>query len=154
MAVWRIYGLRDPRTRRIRYVGCTIQSLLVRLAGHMAEARSPHAKTRKVVWLRRLGREPGIVLLARCRSAERGAELERRWIEHFGKRLTNQVRGIGSPPPGPVRPRDCIRVAIEARVATATVERFLRGRYVLPVIVSAIRAAATKLRVKLPEQFA
>lgn len=63
-----IYGLCDPQTMVVRYIGKTRHSLSARLAGHLDEAARSAATSgnRKVLWLRRLlacGQRPASILL-------------------------------------------------------------------------------------------
>ena len=74
-----IYGLVDPLTREIRYVGATTH-LHPRLAAHLSGSSSPPAVRQ---WLRGLGARRGDVLavvLERC-AATRKQALERWWIQ-------------------------------------------------------------------------
>jgi hypothetical protein len=57
--IWTIYGLVDPDSRAVRYVGYTRQPLAERLKYHLWDAkrkRACHGKTRKAVWIRSLVR--------------------------------------------------------------------------------------------------
>ena len=83
-----IYGLVDPRTHEVRYVGAAVNPLR-RRSEHLAEARSG-STTPKAVWLRELlgcGLEPEVRLLAQTtRAAWR--EVEQQWMGSFSN-LTN-----------------------------------------------------------------
>jgi hypothetical protein len=66
-----VYGLLDPRTTQIRYVGASINPWRRRLQ-HMSEARSQVA-TPKAAWLRELaaaGHEPELRILARTNKTD------------------------------------------------------------------------------------
>lgn len=49
-----IYGLYDPHTGQLRYVGRTVQPLETRLAGHLAFAAKYRSTSPLVRWLREL----------------------------------------------------------------------------------------------------
>lgn len=80
-----IYGLADPVSSEICYVGRSTNSSS-RLRQHIAEAKcSPRCNPRKAQWLLKLlsnNQEPGIVVLEIC-SQEAAAEREAHWILHF-----------------------------------------------------------------------
>ena len=80
MNSYSVYGLIDPRTSAIRYVGCTRSSLEARLAGHIYR---PSSSSPVHVWARELavlGRKPLICLLASAPHARRAGALEQVWI--------------------------------------------------------------------------
>lgn len=86
-----IYGLVDPRTAQIRYVGKTSVGLTRRLAQHLREA-GRGTVTHRHNWLRELaaaGHSPEIVLLE---DAEDWQSAERAWIAALPN-LTNQRAG-------------------------------------------------------------
>jgi len=90
-----IYGLVDPRTNEIRYIGKTQQSPSTRLRAHMLDRSNCH----RVHWLRELaalGLEPDIVLLEAIEGAWPWQESERYWIAKYrneGARLLNLTDG-------------------------------------------------------------
>src|SRR5690348_15724186 len=53
---WSIYVLRDPESRRVRYVGWTRRGLTRRLGDHIRESRS--GKNHKCRWVRSLTGTP------------------------------------------------------------------------------------------------
>jgi len=82
-AVGTIYGLVDPRTGGVRYVGQTVKPLAVRLAGHMA-APAPRVKS----WIAELaveGRVPDIVPIREDVPAEELDEAERAEIRTYAE---------------------------------------------------------------------
>lgn len=91
----KIYGLSDPLTGAIRYIGWTFD-LQRRLNTHIK--RNPFEKTHKANWIRSLLRrelKPSIVILEEC-SKEIWAERERHWIAYGKKQgwnLTNGTEG-------------------------------------------------------------
>jgi hypothetical protein len=88
-----IYGLRDPRTREIRYVGKTTYPLKHRLMQHLNPSRL-RAKTYKNAWLKTLlnaGLQPEILLLEHV-PAPQWPEAETRWIGQLPN-LTNLTTG-------------------------------------------------------------
>lgn len=94
-----IYGLCDPDTLELRYVGKTTRDSQVRLKGHLDDARR-HPSTRLHYWLRSLtrrGAKPSLLVLERT-SSEKPIldEAERRWIREMraaGARLCNLTDG-------------------------------------------------------------
>jgi hypothetical protein len=96
-----IYGLTDPRTGQLRYVGRTIRELRARLNNHIASARE--ASDRHVnCWIRGLlasGLKPEMILLEEAGAAT-WEEAETFWIEYWrwlGADLTNlAIGGSGS----------------------------------------------------------
>lgn len=90
-----IYGLIDPRTQLIRYVGKTNQALPSRLNSHIQDRGRCH----RVNWiseLRRLGLKPEIVLIERLEGNWPWQEAERYWIAYGranGWPLTNNTSG-------------------------------------------------------------
>jgi hypothetical protein len=57
-----VYGLVDPRTEQVRYIGATIQTLSVRLAGHLSSGAAWRAR-HWVEELKTAGHAPTIVAL-------------------------------------------------------------------------------------------
>jgi len=92
-----IYGLEDPRTGEIRYVGQTIQGLRDRLWEHICPSKT-RAKTHKNSWivgLRRLGLIPEIVPIQSLPISQL-SKAEIFWISELrsrGYRLTNGTDG-------------------------------------------------------------
>lgn len=87
-----IYGLIDPRTNNIRYVGKTKNSLQHRLKQHLSE--TPERNTHKSNWIKSLKKEdltPIIVQLDVCDETN-WVEKEQYWISVFTD-LTNLTAG-------------------------------------------------------------
>lgn len=84
-----IYGLLDPRTGKVCYVGASVD-LRRRVQYHM-EARHD---TSVAIWVRELkakGREPIVTVLE---ETENWRNAERKWIAHYGlKNLLNESAG-------------------------------------------------------------
>ncbi len=95
----RIYGLLDPITGDIRYIGYTTLSLKQRLAWHLYDDRD----NARVAWIQSLTRQgclPMMVCLEVVRPARTWPERERWWIQHgrsLGWPLTNQSDGGEGP---------------------------------------------------------
>lgn len=92
-----IYGLKDPRTGEIRYVG-KANNPQRRLTYHLCDSQlSP--KTHRNYWLRSLraiGLKPSLVILETLAHGECWKSAEKRWIRHFldaGAKLTNGTEG-------------------------------------------------------------
>ena len=89
----RIYGLAEPATGEIRYVGKSILAMTKRVSGHVQTARAGGSKTPSVEWMRRLlasGLRPRVIVLEVVDG--RWQEAERRWISSLracGARLLN-----------------------------------------------------------------
>lgn len=94
----KIYGLIDPRSNQIRYVGCTIQRVEDRLTQHIVTARkSDTGRSRWLNELDRLGLRPKIVILEQV-EPKRGHEREKHWTSKLideGANLTNEGVAMG-----------------------------------------------------------
>ena len=89
-----VYGLCDPGTGDVRYVGKTAKGLRNRVRGHAGGAMRG-GRTHKDNWLRSIDYEPRGVVLA-LGLPEQLDDLERRWITALraeGARLTNLTDG-------------------------------------------------------------
>lgn len=91
---FRVYGLQDPETSEIRYVGQTTNRLGQRLAEHCGP--DLRKKTLKTAWVRALlerGKEPEILLLEEVQGTRQDAyQAETAWIRRLrgqGHRLLN-----------------------------------------------------------------
>lgn len=100
-----IYGLIDPNTKEIRYVGKTINPSN-RAQQHL-KFRKYYAHTYKARWvdsLRRIGLQPKFVILEEVDLAD-AILREQYWIDYYrsiiGKRLTNSASG-GQGPRNPI----------------------------------------------------
>lgn len=98
-----IYGLFDPRTLELRYIGRT-KNIALRLKGHISEAKHINKKdTHKNNWIKQLlneGLEPAIEILEEC-TIDTWEQAERGWItdcKKHGVRLVNIARGGEKPP--------------------------------------------------------
>ena len=92
-----IYGLIDPRTSQLRYVGKTNKSIATRLNGHLYD-RKVGKTTRVGNWIKNLlsdDLKPDIILLETVTESE-WVEAEIFWISYFkslGSNLTNLTDG-------------------------------------------------------------
>lgn len=90
-----IYGLVDPNTQQIRYVGKTRQKVSSRLSAHLRE----RSKCHRLNWIKSLqdrGQKPEIIILEEIFGAWPWEESERYWIAHGraeGWPLTNNTSG-------------------------------------------------------------
>jgi len=95
-----IYGLTDPRTDQVRYIGWT-QTPQQRLRAHISEAKRQRShKARWIASLLKIGLSPGLFAIAEVDGG--WAEAERFWIafyQAFGCPLTNMADG-GEGAPG------------------------------------------------------
>lgn len=90
-----VYGLFDPKTQLLRYVGKTSQRLGRRVRAHTFRARGLHSQAHNDQWLRSLGTEPLVAILGLFTDAEWEAA-ERAWIRDAraaGNDLTNVTPG-------------------------------------------------------------
>jgi len=91
-----VYGLTDPRTDEIRYIGRSSAGPGRPLEHRLRISRE---KTHKAAWIRSLARDGvsyGVVVLKECSSKEETVEAEKQFIlmhRLFGARLTNLTEG-------------------------------------------------------------
>jgi hypothetical protein len=106
-----IYGLIDPETGELRYIGKTRQSLLARLRAHMQDKADCH----RVHWLKSLaqrGLKPHIVPIEIGEGMCQWQEAETFWIawaRRNGARLTNATSGGDGVPDLPPETRERMR---------------------------------------------
>jgi hypothetical protein len=97
--VYCVYGLYDPRTEELRYVGAT-GNLRHRLIAHQRRERHESLKSRRWLWigeLRQLGLQPAVKIIEEC-DLEVLASREGYWISfyrHSGAKLVNVSFGGG-----------------------------------------------------------
>ncbi len=86
-----VYGLIDPRSGLVRYVGVTVD-LRRRYRRHLTDSGDSY----RVRWIKKLlemGLKPGLVILETVEVAV-CQEAERKWIKHFGREgLVNTTDG-------------------------------------------------------------
>lgn len=90
-----IYGLVDPTTGQLRYVGKST-SRLRRPARHSAPSELKKDNTHKGRWLKTLSQKPAVVVIQELDDTEILSEAERFWIQYFrqlGMPLTNLTDG-------------------------------------------------------------
>lgn len=81
----KIYKLIDPDTQEIKYIGKTIDPLILRLAGHITEIRRKRSINFKNDWVKSLvlqDKMPIIELIEECED-NIAAEREKYWIYHY-----------------------------------------------------------------------
>lgn len=89
-----VYGLVDPQTKEIRYVGQTTKTLEERLNQHL-KPFNLQENCPKNIWLKKLlkkGLKPEIVMLEKGKAFDL-SRLEMKWIEHYRNQdcgLTNR----------------------------------------------------------------
>lgn len=98
----KIYGLIDPKTGTIRYVGKTVNDLKHRLSAHISESRNLQNNHPKHRWIRKVfdsGDEPNIVLIEEV-DDEIWEDREKYWINFYKhtNNLTNISEGGIKPP--------------------------------------------------------
>ena len=77
--VYYIYGLVNPKTNEVFYIGCT-QDLAQRLSAHCSKSNHlGHSGRRVKAYVRSLGQIPKTVILERTENPHR----EMAWIEYF-----------------------------------------------------------------------
>jgi hypothetical protein len=95
----KIYVLKDPITKEIRYIGRTKNSLNVRLNGHFCKAKQNKFKTHKDNWILKLKTKPVIELLEIVDGWEKSYLREQELIKEYlnkGFKLVNlHDRGEG-----------------------------------------------------------
>lgn len=94
MDVYRIYGLIDPITLKIRYIGVTTRQLNARLSQHIHDAVKRNVQTHKGYWIRKLilkNKKPLIQLIEQSDKTN-WARREKYWIKYY-KNLTNTQEG-------------------------------------------------------------
>ncbi len=98
-----VYGLFDPITSELRYIGVTRNALSKRLWAHVKDAKSGKEGTWKAKWIRKLlaqGKRPEAVVLERWGNDADLLVAERWSIEYYrsiGCNLTNISPGGDSP---------------------------------------------------------
>lgn len=121
-----IYGLRDPRDGKIKYVGQT-RNLEARYSGHMAVPmdRGLSAKEQWIKDLRDVGTKPELVILERPAVGKATGRAEARWIRDAqadGPVFNIQAVG-GFVPPRPARAlREITSYTVTRRPKTASPE--------------------------------
>jgi hypothetical protein len=92
-----IYGLVDPFTKELRYIGKSCSGL-IRPRNHFKPSELCH-KTHKVHWIKSVlsqNKKPEIVIIEQHDNPELLDEAEQFWIEYYksiGSRLTNSTNG-------------------------------------------------------------
>lgn len=78
-----IYGLVDPTTDQLRYVGKTKASLHVRLRAHISDAGRDRKNIPRFIWIRRLRKADILPEIVEIETVSKDAwqEAERHWIE-------------------------------------------------------------------------
>lgn len=93
-----IYGLVDPITNQLRYVGKTKMKLDARIRKHLNKANL-RARTLKINWIKSLLKQnlkPNIVIIQQFNEPDILNQAEIHWIKYFkdmGCQLTNHTKG-------------------------------------------------------------
>lgn len=94
-----VYGLTDPRSGHIRYIGKVNGYPNSRMRSHIYEARYGKRHNHRLAWIRKLlkdGFQPRFILLETCVDDKELIIAERRWIATFralGAQLVNGTDG-------------------------------------------------------------
>lgn len=94
-----VYGLTDPRSGHIRYIGKVNGYPNSRRRSHIYEARNGKRHNHRLAWIRKLlkdGFQPQVIILEACCDDASLRVAERRWITQFrvmGARLVNGTDG-------------------------------------------------------------
>jgi len=95
---FKIYGLKDPITKQLRYVGQTKQERLKNRFNYHVNEKTNTRKNQWIRSLRKKGLLPEMFVIDECYSLDELNELEIFWIAYFkyiGCRLTNVSSGGG-----------------------------------------------------------
>lgn len=93
-----VYGLTDPRTGEVRYIGRTVKSPYWRMRAHVNRALAGEFG-HKAAWIRVLdvgGFRPGLIIIEQDLLMSEVDERERWWVQagrEWGWSLTNATRG-------------------------------------------------------------
>jgi hypothetical protein len=124
-----IYGLIDPNTNQIRYIGKSIRPRQ-RLENHCNEKSRCH-RTNWIQSLRRNGQKPRLVILAELYGQHDWRDYEKAWIAHgrqIGWPLTNGTDGGDGVVNLPPESRERIRAASIGRSPSAETRRLIGKR--------------------------
>jgi hypothetical protein len=94
--VTKIYGLVDPQTQELRYVGKTVTSLVKRRDAHFTGVKRAAKITRKVAWLLTLGGARPEVFEIESVGDQNWKESEKFWLAYYrsiGCDLVNESLG-------------------------------------------------------------
>lgn len=144
MSPFLIYGLVDPRTNEVRYIGKSASGL-ERPKQHTMPSFLRNVRTHKANWVRSLlalGLEPSIVVLEDVGCKQDAADVECFWIA--------QARGLGWPLTNLTKGGDGVVLWARTPEHNAKIGNALRGRK-QPAPVVAKMAAASKQRAQTPE---
>lgn len=128
-----IYGLTDPRTGELRYVGKTVNSMELRLRIHLQAARSRKWGRPILRWIRsvvRSGSQPQIFEIETIQAGGDWTEAERFWIAYFrsvGASLCNITSGGDGASDRPF-PAACLSPEFRARVGKQSKDRWATKR--------------------------
>lgn len=90
--MYKVYGLIDPLTYYVRYIGVTVKHLEVRLEEHVMLRDGNKIKIQWLTTLVELGLKPSIMILGYAKDKETAYKIEKEWIlkgYSFGWPLTN-----------------------------------------------------------------
>lgn len=143
-----IYGLIDPRTSEIRYVGKTVLGIKKRLTAHIGAVRSVRHKRHVLAWIASLlaaSLRPQVFLIEEIPADDDWVEAEQFWISYFrsvGANLCNLTVG-GEGAPG-TKMSDKRREQV--RIQFSGENNPNRGKPMLPQVKIALAAALEKCR--------
>ena len=112
-----VYGLVDPTTRQIRYVGKTKGYLNSRLKGHLREAQVSSQHNHRLAWMRMLFKKnlvPSLIMLEEVVTADGLVKAERWWIQELRSRGLDLVNGTDGGE-GMENPSPATRLKLQAR---------------------------------------
>lgn len=113
----RIYGLVDPKTDELRYVGCTTDPD-ARKRQHLSATGTISEKTKLGSWIRRLrrfGQTPKLVWMERCEDPDLMHIAEEFWIHYHRTEMGTDLLNVL--PGGPTLAKVCFVVPLNGYVA-------------------------------------
>jgi hypothetical protein len=144
-----IYGLVDPRTKELRYIGKTVLSPDRRLSTHLWRAEAQPEKRHSMAWLlglKRAGIRPEVFVIEEIAPGIDWVEAEQFWIAYFrmiGADLCNHTVG-GEGVPGLKRSAASIAKMMKSLPRGERHYRF--GKSMQPHVAEALAEGARKLR--------
>ncbi len=157
-----IYGLIDPLTAMLRYVGKT-KNTKARMATHLRLARKDVSKTHLYCWIAGLltkNARPELEVIERVAKNEDANEAERFWIEYYkflGCDLTNATAGGDGQSPGYIwskAARDKLSKATKGKKKSATARSNFKAAFNTPEMRELRRRNYKKLVETNPEWLA
>lgn len=97
---WTVYGLTDPVSRALGYVGLTGRPPGARLAEHVYSARVMPSFTKATKWISSLSADPELVVLAVCADESIGRAVEELLVQRHSPPGNGTKDGAGGAGPG------------------------------------------------------